>query len=353
MNCPEIRAEFEEDVVRQIPAITARGLVALVCSLLVVFQPLLGAQDAVVAAALPFLSPQPADSAPELIAVAKLSGTADRNGEPLVNGSVIASGDSLRTHGNSALLLASTPEERLWLGPNTDVKLSKEAGNVMVAVARGTVTFRSRGHVQITVENHEDVALRGRSGSPVLAQVSLVGNQQAQVRVQEGSLELVEAGRTMLLQPEHAGRLSAPGSRPLDGDPAQATTGSINGTVVDAGLFVVTGASVTLTSTTGKTLTATTGQDGKFAFLNVQPGSYTLHVTKSGFKPYELKDVVVRSGNESSLFVHLGGGGGATGAKSNKTLLWVLIGGAGAAAGIGAALAGHGSSNNTSPSTVQ
>ena len=96
---------------RQIPALSGRGFLGLVCSLLVVFQPVLGAQDTVTTvAALQFLSGAPADPAPELIAVAKVSGTADRNGEPLANGSIIASGDSLRTHGNSALLLASTPE---------------------------------------------------------------------------------------------------------------------------------------------------------------------------------------------------------------------------------------------------
>jgi hypothetical protein len=339
--------------------------VALVCSLLVLFQPVLGAQDAVaVASASPFLSAGPAEPGPELIAVAKLSGTADRNGEPLVNGSVIASGDSLRTHGNSALLLASTPEERLWLGPNTDVKLSKDGATVSVAMARGTVTFRSRGHVQITVENHDGVALRSSSGNPVLAQVSLVGNQQAQVRVQEGSVELVEGGRTMLLQPERDARLSTLAAKHLD-DPAAkttsdqeqagttATTGAISGTVVDAGLFVVAGANVSLTGASGKPFTAVTGQDGKFSFLNVQPGSYTLHVTKSGFKPYELKDVAVRSGNESSLFVHLGGGAGGASASNNHVLLWVVIGGA-AAAGIGIGLgAKGGSSNNTSPSPVQ
>jgi hypothetical protein len=351
--------------VRQISTISTRSFVALVCSLLVLFQPVLGAQDAVaVASASPFLSAGPAEPGPELIAVAKLSGTADRNGEPLVNGSVIASGDSLRTHGNSALLLASTPEERLWLGPNTDVKLSKDGATVSVAMARGTVTFRSRGHVQITVENHDGVALRSSSGNPVLAQVSLVGNQQAQVRVQEGSVELVEGGRTMLLQPERDARLSTLAAKHLD-DPAAkttsdqeqagttATTGAISGTVVDAGLFVVAGANVSLTGASGKPFTAVTGQDGKFSFLNVQPGSYTLHVTKSGFKAYELKDVAVRSGNESSLFVHLGGAGGGASASNNHVLLWVVIGGA-AAAGIGIGLgAKGGSSNNTSPSTVQ
>ena len=348
---------------RYLAALSGRGFVALVCSLLVVFQPVFGAEDAVTsAAALSFLSGASAEPAPELIAVAKLSGTADRNGEPLVNGSVIASGDSLRTHGNSALLLVSTPEERLWLGPNTDVRLSKDGTTVNVAMVRGTVTFRSRGHVQITVENHEGVALRSSSGAPALAQVSLLSGEQAQVRVKEGSLELVEGGRTILLQPERVDRLAASGVSRLDdpvakgnaddGQAAGAATGAINGTVVDAGLFVVQGAEITLTSATGKTLTATTGQDGKFTFPNLQPGTYSLHVAKSGFKPYDLKDVVVRAGNESSLFVHLGGGATA-GAKNNHVLIWVLVGG-GAAAGIGAALAAKGgSSNNTSPSTVQ
>jgi hypothetical protein len=350
--------------VNQVAALSTKGFAALICSLFILFQPVLDAQDTVAAAvAPPLLSAAPADPAAELIAVAKLSGTADRNGEPLINGSIIASGDSLRTHVNSTVLLASTPEERLWLGPNTDVKLSKDGATVNVSMIRGTVTFRSCGHVQITVENHDGAALRSSAGNPALAQVSLVGGQQAQVRVQEGSVELVEGGRTMLLQPE---RLSGLAAKHLDGpatktasDQEQAgtteTTGAISGTVVDAGLFVVAGANVSLEGASGKPFTAVTGQDGKFSFLNLQPGSYTLHVTKSGYKPYELKDVVVRSGNESSLFVHLGSGTGTTGGSggSNKTLMWVLIGGAGAAAGIGAALAGSGGSHNTSPSTTQ
>jgi hypothetical protein len=81
----------------------------------------------------------------------------------------------------------------------------------------------------------------------------------------------------------------------------------------------------------------------------VQPGGYSLHVTKSKYKPYDLNGVTVRAGNQSSLFIQLGG---AAGASSNKTLVWVLVGG-GAAAGIGAALAASGgSSHNASPSTV-
>ena len=80
--------------------------------------------------------------------------------------------------------------------------------------------------------------------------------------------------------------------------------------MVNSQLFVVSGANVTLTSAAGKTLTAITDQDGKFAFSDVPPGTYTLRVVKTGFQTYELKDVVVRAGNESSLYVQLGGGGG-------------------------------------------
>jgi Carboxypeptidase regulatory-like domain len=351
--------------VRRTRTLSGRAFLALVCSLLVVFLPVLGAQETVATAAgSSSLSAAPAEPAPELIAVAKLSGAADRNGEPLVNGSIIASGDSLRTHGNSALLLASTPEERLWLGPNTDVKLSKDGATVSVAMARGTITFRSHGHVQITVENHDGVALRSSAGKPAVAQVTLVGSQQAQVHLQEGSVELVEGGRTMLLQPERKTRFSTLATKHIDDPTAKnssdqeqagttATTGVISGTVVNAELFVVAGANVSLAGASGTPLTAVTGQDGKFTFPNVQPGTYTLHVTKSGYKSYELKDVEVRSGNESSLFVHLGSGGGASSVTSNKTLLWVLVGGAGAAAAIGAAVAASSGSHNTSPSTVQ
>jgi hypothetical protein len=116
-------------------------------------------------------------------------------------------------------------------------------------------------------------------------------------------------------------------------------------------LFVVSGANVTLTGAAGKTLTATTDQDGKFAFSDVPPGTYNLRVVKPGFQTYELKDVVVRAGNESSLYVQMGGGGGAK--KNNNVLLWVVIGG-GAAAGIGAYAATRGSSSSSnSPSTTQ
>ncbi len=363
---------------RTIRALSGRGLLALTCSHLLVFPPVSVASDpgviagdalastrvAATAAALTFLCPEGPNNAPESIAVAKLTGTADKNGQPLLNGSIVSSGDVLSTHGDSAILLASVPQERLWLGPNTSAKLTKESGNLAVALTRGTLSFQSRGHIQVSIENHDGLALRSRPDTLVVAQLSLVNDLQAQVRVQEGSLELVEGNRSVALQPGQPRRISSTGPGSLEGptankkltaqeaSPTQSEAGSIAGNVVSSDLFVVSGANVTLTSVTGKTLTAISDQGGKFAFSDVAPGTYALRVVKPGFQTYELKDVVVRAGNESSLYVQLGGGGGAK-SSNNNLLLWVVIGGA-AAAGIGAYAATRGSSSSSnSPSTVQ
>ena len=366
-------------------AVAAKGLTALICSLLMVFQPILGApapsptaavnrvrqvQAAPCARALagtiletmPFLLlflsfPEPAAES-TLIAVAKLTGTVDRNGQPLVNGSIVSSGDLLSTHGDSALLLASAPQERIWLGPNTSAKLIKEAGNVVVALERGTLGFQTRGHVQVTFEKHDGLAIRSRANSPALAQLSFVNNQEAQVRVQEGSLELVQGDRSVLLQPEKSSPISTSVTHLVNEVPnktnsgAQAEssgTGSIRGTVVNTQLVVLSGADVTLTNATGKTFTAHTTQDGKFTFNNVPAGSYTLHVTRQGYKSYDLPNVPVLAGNESTLFVTLAVGGAKQGV-SNNLWLWLVVGGA-AAGGIGAYLGTRGGSSSTSPSS--
>jgi hypothetical protein len=335
--------------------------------MLIVFQPVSAADPLVVAAtaaAVPTLSHEATGSAPESIAVAKLTGAADRNGQPLVNGSIVSSGDSLSTHGQSALLLTSSPGERLWLGPDTSAKLTKNSGTVAVALERGTLGFESRGHILVTIEKHAGMALRTRPGTPVLAQLSLVNGKEAQVRLEEGSLELVQGSHSVLLHPEKSAAISLGGTRVAGSSPTeksstaqagsagQSDTGSITGNVVNSELFVVTGANITLTSASGKTLTAESDNSGKFSFTDVPPGTYTLQVVHSGFQSYELKDVLVRAGNESQLYVQMAGGGGTKSTSNNKVLLWVVIGGA-AAGGIGAYLATRGSSSSTSPSTTQ
>ena len=248
---------------REIRAKGGRGLLALTCSLLLVFPPVSGASDvSLIAEVNSFGRTQfeGSSTVPESIAVAKLTGTADKNGQPLLNGSIVSSGDVLSTHGDSAVLLASVPQERLWLGPNTSAKLTKEAGNLAVALTRGTLSFQSRGHIQVSIENHDGLALRSRPDTLVVAQLSLVNNRQAQVRVQEGSLELVEGNRSVALQPGQPRRISSTGPGSLEGPTAnkklaaqeaaatQSEAGSIAGNVVSSDLFVVSGANVTLTS---------------------------------------------------------------------------------------------------------
>jgi hypothetical protein len=62
-------------------------------------------------------------------------------------------------------------------------------------------------------------------------------------------------------------------------------TGAINGTVTDPSGAVIAAATVTLTSTaTGESLTAETTASGGYNFGLVKPGTYTLAISKSGFK---------------------------------------------------------------------
>jgi hypothetical protein len=361
--------QLKENEMRELKAISGRALLALVCSLLLAFETPYAAsntggiasgsnpsinqpEELVATAALPILTPEGASVSSDSIAVAKLSGTADRNGQPLINGSIVASGDSVSTHGGSALLLTSTPQERLWLGPNTSAKLTKDAGNVDVVLVQGTLSFQTRGHLQIVFENHDGLSIRSRADSLAVAELSLVNHQEVKVQVQEGYLELVQGGHSMLLQPEKSVPNLASGT-PSSGQQAKAADiagmGSLDGTVVDPKLFAVSGASITLTDAAGKTFKTESSHEGKFSFSSIPVGSYTLLVTQAGLQNYELKNVVVRSGNASSLYVQMGSTGVAK--KDNHILIWVLVAG-GIAGGIGAAVAAKGSSSSsTSPST--
>ena len=61
-------------------------------------------------------------------------------------------------------------------------------------------------------------------------------------------------------------------------------SGDLTGTVTDPSGAVVSGATVSLKSdATGATRTATTGANGTYRFSLLQPGSYTVTVTASGF----------------------------------------------------------------------
>jgi Carboxypeptidase regulatory-like domain/TonB dependent receptor len=76
---------------------------------------------------------------------------------------------------------------------------------------------------------------------------------------------------------------------------AQSTFGSITGTVADPSGSAVPDALVTLTSvaTTAKQ-TFTTGSDGQYTFVNLNPGPYVIEVDKAGFKHVKRTDIDVQ-----------------------------------------------------------
>lgn len=78
---------------------------------------------------------------------------------------------------------------------------------------------------------------------------------------------------------------------------AQATTGSLRGTVTDANGGVVSGATVTVKSqSTGGTTTATTTSEGTFEATFLQPGDYTVTVEAPNFKRAVSNGVAVKIG---------------------------------------------------------
>ena len=87
---------------------------------------------------------------------------------------------------------------------------------------------------------------------------------------------------------------------------AQAGTGSVAGVVADSTGAVVNGATVTLTSKgTNQTRSVTTGDDGLYSFVLLQPGVYTLKTTAGSFAPVSL-DVTVQVGRTTDANVTLG-----------------------------------------------
>lgn len=81
----------------------------------------------------------------------------------------------------------------------------------------------------------------------------------------------------------------------------QTPTGSLSG-VISSADGVLPNATVEVKfNSTGKTQTAVTDGAGAFAFVQLQPGDYTVSVTASGFKTFVATDVKVDIGREYSL----------------------------------------------------
>src|SRR5438552_4217782 len=84
------------------------------------------------------------------------------------------------------------------------------------------------------------------------------------------------------------------------------TTGAINGAVTNPNKEVVTGATVTVKNNgTNKEATATTDDNGGFKIVNLDPGTYTVSVSSSGFAPFSNDSVVVEVGRATPVEVGL------------------------------------------------
>ncbi|MGB9181360.1 MAG: carboxypeptidase regulatory-like domain-containing protein, partial [Pyrinomonadaceae bacterium] len=94
------------------------------------------------------------------------------------------------------------------------------------------------------------------------------------------------------------------------GAQSQATTGNIEGRVMDPQGAAVPNASVTATNqATGLEKNATSDDEGNYRLILLPPGSYTVRATGQGFAQTELRDVSVTVGGLTPLEVKLSVGG--------------------------------------------
>src|ERR1700730_9827746 len=83
-------------------------------------------------------------------------------------------------------------------------------------------------------------------------------------------------------------------SCPLVHVQGQSTYGSVTGSVTDQSGAAITNAQVTLTNLgTSDKRVQTTGGDGLYSFVNLNPGQYRIDVEKEGFKHFTQQPVVV------------------------------------------------------------
>jgi hypothetical protein len=97
------------------------------------------------------------------------------------------------------------------------------------------------------------------------------------------------------------GALTTPNSRAQT-----AVDGAVGGTVVDASGAIVGGATVTVVNNaTNAEQTATADGSGYFRVIHLQPGTYNVTISASGFQPYKSVDVTVQVGLLTTIDAHV------------------------------------------------
>jgi hypothetical protein len=83
------------------------------------------------------------------------------------------------------------------------------------------------------------------------------------------------------------------------------TTGEVAGTVLDPQGAAVSGAKLSLTSSSQATRNATSDSSGRYRFPSIDPGTYQLRVEGSGFKASEVTGIQVRITETTTVDLHL------------------------------------------------
>jgi hypothetical protein len=88
---------------------------------------------------------------------------------------------------------------------------------------------------------------------------------------------------------------------------AQLQTGDIYGTTADEQKQPLPGVTVTLTSSVSAPQVQQSGSDGRFRFVRLYPGKYSLKADLQGFSPVEVQDIDVRVGANTEVQITLSG----------------------------------------------
>ncbi len=84
--------------------------------------------------------------------------------------------------------------------------------------------------------------------------------------------------------------------------PAQITSGSLSGSVIDPSGQVIVGATVTLTSeVNAEKRSAKTNETGDFSFTGLASGGYTIHVEAKGFRSLDMKNTMVGAAGRTAV----------------------------------------------------
>ena len=265
------------------------------------------------------------------------------------------SGDRLSTGQGSRVTVFTSAGEGFRLGPEGKARLRKDGDTTVVILEQGILALQTGGHTQVALAS--GVTVRSRGGSPATAEVTTSDSGAAQVRALRGSVEVVSADQSVVVQRGELALIVIPGSASAGSmgaaapllaaqETAGAEAGAVSGTVADRNNVVVQGAQITLTGPDGVAYAAESNEVGLFRFVRVPPGRYRLRVTKRGMPDFALPDVVVLPGQETSLGVIALRGGGR---KSNTGVIIGVVAAA-VGGGLGAALAlGGGDGAPTTP----